>query len=60
MGKATPGIDVKASESATKTLSSRMDMKNPKAILKMPMEEYMSNYYQPKGNEYQEYLETKK
>lgn len=58
--KGTSGIDVKAGQSATKKLSARMTMKNPVAVLKMPIEEYIVNYYKPTGKEYQEYLDSKK
>lgn len=62
INKGIPGIDVKAGQTATKSSSSRgsTHLKNAKAILKIPINEYINNYYKPNGNEYQQYLDSKK
>ena len=59
ISQGTPGIDIKAGETKTKSIKSTVSAKKPTAVLKMPVEEYMTKYYTPTGNEYQEYLSSK-
>lgn len=56
-----PGIDVKAGQEASTTITTNgLQIKNPQARLKMSMDEYIAKYYKPSGNEYKEYLSSKK
>lgn len=61
ISKGMPGVDVKAGQTTTTKLSSGgLSMKNPVAIITIPIEEYIIGNYKPTGNEYQEYLNSKK
>ena len=61
ISKGMQGVDVKAGQTTTQKLSSRgLSMKNPVAILTIPIEEYIIGNYKPTGKEYQEYLDSKK
>ena len=61
ISKGIQGVDVKAGQTTTQKLSSRgFSMKNPVAILTVPIEEYIIGNYKPTGKEYLEYLESKK
>lgn len=59
--KKEKGKDVGPKESVSMNLSvSGNSLSNPRAVLKMPLEEYLAKYYKPTGKEYQEYLDSKK
>lgn len=54
------GIDVESGQTVNMTIKDYGRLSNPRAKLKMPLEEYLSKYYKPTGKEYQEYLDSKK
>ena len=55
-----PGISVRAGETVNMTITDYGVLSNPRAVLKMPLDEYLAKYYKPTGKEYQEYLDSKK
>ena len=54
------GRSIKAGETINMTISDYGVLSNPRAVLNMPVEEYIDKYYKPTGKEYQEYLDSKK
>ena len=55
------GIDLKGGDEKSITISKISEgFKNFMAQYNIKKEEYLSNYYNPSGNEYQEYLDSKK
>lgn len=53
------GIAVEPGQTVNMTIRDNGKLSNPRAKLKMPLEEYLAKYYKPTGKEYQEYLDSK-